>query len=107
MAKDRARRRAEREAAAAEERRRREAQRRRSDQRAAVVGAVTAPASQAQSRLSRWWRRTYPKGDPFARGRRRRTYVVVAIIYILINLRALQRIRQRKANGGGTSPKNA
>ena len=29
------------------------------------------------------------------------------LIYILINLRALQRIRQRKANGGGTSPKNA
>ncbi len=83
MAKDRARRRAEREAAAAEERRRREAQRRRSDQRAAVVGAVTAPASQAQSRLSRWWRRTYPKGDPFARGRRRRTYVVVAILLVV------------------------
>jgi hypothetical protein len=29
------------------------------------------------------------------------------LIYILINLRALQRIRQRKAQGGGASPKNA
>jgi Flp pilus assembly protein TadB len=83
VSKERARRRAEREAAAEEERRRREARRRRADQRAAVVGSVTAPASQAQSRLARWWRRTYPTADPFARGRRRRTAVVVAILLVV------------------------
>jgi len=83
MSKERARRRAEREAAAEAERRKKEASRKRARQRAAVVGTVTAPASKAQSRLSRWWRRTYPKGDPFARGRRRRTMVVVAILLVV------------------------
>ena len=83
MSKERARRRAEREAAAEAERRKKEAARKRADQRAAVVGTVTSPASKAQSRLARWWRRTYPKGDPFARGRRRRTLVVVAILLVV------------------------
>jgi Flp pilus assembly protein TadB len=83
MSKERARRRAERAAAAEAERRKREAARKRADQRAAVVGTVTAPATTAQSRLTRWWRRTYPQGDPFARGRRRRTLVVVAILLVV------------------------
>ena len=83
MSKERALRRAEREAAAAEERRKRQASRRRADQRAAVVGSVTAPAVKAQSRLTRWWRRTYPKADPFARRRRRQSLVVLALVLLV------------------------
>ena len=83
MSKERARRRAEREALAEQERRARQAKRRRADQRAAVVGAVTAPATGARSRLSRWWRRTYPTGDPFARRRRRQTLLVLAIVLVV------------------------
>lgn len=79
MSKERARRRAEREAAAAEERRRREAARRRAETRAAVVGTVADPAARARSRLARWWRRTYPKGDPFARRRRRQLLVLLVL----------------------------
>jgi len=79
MSKQRARRREEREAAAAEERRRREARRRRAQGRAAAVGSVTAPASRARIRFARWWRRTYPPQDPFARRRRRQTFVVASI----------------------------
>jgi Flp pilus assembly protein TadB len=80
MSRERARRRSEREALAEQQRREREARRRRAEQRAAVVGAVTSPATGARSRLSRWWRRTYPKGDPFARRRRRRTLLVAVIV---------------------------
>jgi Flp pilus assembly protein TadB len=79
VSKDRARRRAEREAAAERERRRRDAARKRAQTRASVVGSVTEPASRAQNRMSRWWRRTYPKNDPFARRRRRQTVVVLLI----------------------------
>jgi Flp pilus assembly protein TadB len=79
VSKDRARRRTEREAAAAEERRRRDAARKRAQTRAAVVGSVADPASRAQNRVARWWRRTYPKNDPFARRRRRQTVVVLLI----------------------------
>ena len=83
MSKERARRRAEREAAAEEDRRRRAARRHRSETRAHVVGSVTAPASHAQSRIARWWRRTYPPQDPFARRRRRQAFVVLAIFLVV------------------------
>ena len=85
MSKERARRRAEREAEQAEARRRRDAQRRRAQARASVVGTVADPAARAGSRVSRWWRRTYPQGDPFARGRRRRSFVV-ALIALLVQV---------------------
>ena len=65
MSKERARRRAEREAAAAEERGSAR-QGRRSDPARGCRGTVTAPAAR-RSRGSRWWRRTYPPSDPFAR----------------------------------------
>jgi Flp pilus assembly protein TadB len=79
VSRERAKRRAEREAAAAQERRRREAARKRAQTRAALVGGLTEPAERAQNRLARWWRRTYPKNDPFARRRRRQTVVVLLI----------------------------
>jgi Flp pilus assembly protein TadB len=40
---------------------------------------VAAPAAKAQTSASRWWRRTYPKHDPFARRRRRQALVLLAI----------------------------
>lgn len=80
MAKERARRRAEREAAAAAEREQREKQRRRREQRAAVAATVTEPADRVRGRLSRWWRRTFPPGDPLRKRRIRRALVLLAIL---------------------------
>jgi len=83
VSKDRARRREQREAAAAADRERRAAKRRRADARANVVGSVTAPAAKAQNRFARWWRRTYPPQDPFARRRRRQAFVVLGIFLVV------------------------
>jgi hypothetical protein len=83
MSKERARRRAAREEAAAQERAAREAKARRAASRAAVTGAVSAPVTRTRSSLSRWHRRTYPPGDPFARRRRRQTIVVVALLVVV------------------------
>jgi hypothetical protein len=80
MSKERARRRAEREAAAEEERRRREEKAQRAESRAALVGGVAGPARRTGTAISRWYRRTYPAGDPFARRRRRQTLVLLAIL---------------------------
>ena len=80
MSKERARRRAEREALAAEERRIREAKAKRAAARAAVAGMVAAPVTRTRASASRWYRRTYPAGDPFARRRRRQTIVIVALL---------------------------
>ena len=87
MSKERARRRAERETVAAEERRRRAARRHRAEARAHVVGSVTAPVAKAQNRVARWWRRTYPPQDPFARRRRRQAFVLLglfAVVQVLV-----------------------
>jgi Flp pilus assembly protein TadB len=83
VSKERARRRAEREAAAAEERARREAKAQRAAARAELTGTVAAPLRRTRTSASRWYRRTYPKGDPFARRRRRQTLVVVAIVLVV------------------------
>ena len=80
MSKERARRRAEREAAATEERRRREAKAQRAGSRAALVDGVAGPVRRTRTSASRWYRRTYPAGDPFARRRRRQTLVLAAIL---------------------------
>jgi len=85
MSKERARRRAEREAAAAAEKERRERSRRRADQRAAVAGTVSEPVGRARTRLGRWWRRTFPPGDPLA-PRRRRRFLILLVIFLGIQV---------------------
>jgi Flp pilus assembly protein TadB len=80
VSKERARRRAEREAAAEEERRRREEQAQRAESRAALVDGVAGPVRRTRMSVSRWYRRTYPPGDPIARRRRRQTIVLGAIL---------------------------
>jgi Flp pilus assembly protein TadB len=79
VSRERARRRAAREAEAAQQRRVREVERRREQARAALVGSVSEPATRIRTSLSRWWRRTYPPGDPFARRRRREMFVVLLL----------------------------
>jgi Flp pilus assembly protein TadB len=83
VSKERARRRAEREAAAEAERRAREAKAQRAAARASVVDSVASPVRRTRTSASRWYRRTYPAGDPFARRRRRQTLVVVAIVLVV------------------------
>ncbi len=83
MSNERAKRRAQREAVAAEERRTREAKAQRAATRATVASAVVSPMSRTRSRLSRWHRRTYPQGDPFARRRRRQAGVVLVIFLVV------------------------
>ncbi len=66
-----------------EERRRREGKAQRAATRAVVAGTVTAPVSRSSNAFSRWWRRTYPPGDPLAPRRRRRTLVLLAIFLVV------------------------
>ena len=82
MSKERAQRRAAREAAKAKEQADRAAARERSQRLAAALGAMAAPAQNAGTTWSRWWRRTFPPADPF-RGRRQRQWaIVLAILYV-------------------------
>ena len=48
-----------------------------------MASTVTAPVDAPAPSASRWYRRTYPPGDPFARRRRRQTLVVVAIVVVV------------------------
>ena len=87
MSKERAQRRAAREAANAKEQAERAAARERSQRRAAAFGAMAAPAQNAGTMWSRWWRRTFPPADPF-RGRRQRQWAIVIAIFVIVQVLA-------------------
>jgi hypothetical protein len=80
VSKERARRRTEREAAQAAQRRAREVKAQRAASRAAAANVLTTPIARLRQLVTRWHRRTYPSGDPFARRRRRQSMVVVALL---------------------------